>query len=205
MKQMTWMFSLLFLIFSAGCGETKKQDTKTETTAEKKELPASGTETSEKTETTMDELVYEGVGVSVLKMESAARSQAELKGRVDIIKTLSGDAVQLMTEFSALQKDLFVNDLDTGAFAKGLKEYFGKESIALKGSSVSEYRRSEKGDTTFADMEMPLMAGYEVIESAIIHVGTKSHFLKTDALDTFKKNFHEFFMAEKKKLLTKPS
>lgn len=204
MKQMTWMFSLLFLFFSAGCGETKKQDPKNESTAEKKEIPASE-ETAEKTETTTDELVYEGVGVSVLKMESAARSQAELKGRVDIIKTLGEDAVLLMKEFSVLQKELFVSDLDTAVFAKGLKEYFGKESISLKGSAVSEYRRSEKEDTTFADMEMPLMAGYEVIESAMVSVGTKSHFLKADAVDTFKKNFHEFFMAEKKKLLTKPS
>lgn len=203
MKQMTWVFSLLFLIFLSGCGETKKQEPKNESTAEKKEIPASD-ETTEKAET-MDELVYEGVGVSVLKMESTARSQAELKGRVDIIKTLGEDAVQLMMEFSQLQKDLFVNDLDTAAFAKSLKEYFGKESISLKGSSVSEYRQSEKGDTTFADMEMPLMDGYEVIESALVSVGTKSRFLKADAVDTFKKSFHEFFMAEKKKLLTKPS
>jgi hypothetical protein len=203
MKQLTWVFSLLFLIFSIGCGETKKQEPKNESNTEKKEVPAKE-ENTEKTET-MDELVYEGVGVSVLKMESTARSQAELKGRVDIIKTLGEDAVQLMTEFSSLQKDLFVSGLDTAAFAKSLKEYFGKESISLKGSSVSEYRQSEKGDTTFADMEMPLMAGYEVIESAIVNVGTKSHFLKADAVDTFKKNFQEFFMAEKKRLLTKPS
>ncbi|KAB2878944.1 hypothetical protein F9K33_11300 [bacterium] len=204
MKQITWMFSFVFTLFSLNCGEAKKQDVKKEEAAEKKEVSES-TETTEKSETTMDDLVYEGVGVSVLKMESTARSQAELKGRVDIIKALTHDAVLLMREFSVIQKDLFAGDLDTAAFAKGIIEYFGKESIQLKGSSVSEYKRSQKEDTTFAYMEMPLMAGYDVIETAVVTVGTKSHYLKEGAEESFKKNFHEFFMAEKKKLLTIPS
>ena len=171
---------------------------------EKAKEPAS-VENSEKSETTMDDLVYEGVGVSLLKMESTARSQAELKGRVEIIKALNQDAVLLMKEFSVLRKDLFADNLDTAAFAKRLNEFFAKESVQLKGSSVSEYRRSEKEDTTFAYMEMPLMAGYEVVEFAVETVGVKLHVLKENSLDTFRKDFHEFFMAEKKKLLTMPS
>lgn len=203
MKKCAWILSLVMMLFSISCGEAKKQENKKEETAEKKEVPAAS-ETAEKSDT-MEDLIYEGTGVSLLKGESTARSQAELKGRVDIIKTLNQDAIQLINEFSALQKELFADPLDTAAFAKNIREYFNRESIQLKGSSVSEYRRSEKGDTTFADMEMPLMAGYEVIEAAIVSVGVKSQFLKADAVDTFKKNFHEFFMAEKKKLLTKPA
>lgn len=204
MKQIEWIFSVAFLMFFLSCGESKKQELKKETPAEKTDATASK-ETTEKSESTPDDLVYEGVGVSLLKMESTARSQAELKGRVEIIKTLNQDAVLLMKEFSLLQKDLFTDNLDTAAFAKGLRDYFGKETIQLKGSSVSEYKRSEKQDTTFAYMEMPLMSGYEIIESAIVSVGIKSRFLKSDATDAFKKYFHEFFMAEKKRLLTIPS
>lgn len=201
MMKYGWILSLMvFLSFS--CGEAKKQEPKNETTAEKKETPA--TEEKPAKAETMDELVYEETGVSTLKTEAAARSQAELKGRVELIRALSRDAADLATVFATLQKNLFAEGLDTAAFAKAIREYFGNEKIMLKGSAVSEYARSDKGDTTFALMEMPLMAGYEVIESAIVSVGTKSNFLKADAVDTFKKVFHEFFMAEKKKLLTIP-
>jgi hypothetical protein len=203
MNKYGWAFILPMLIFSLNCGEAKKQEPKNEAASEKKETPVIE-EKTEKAET-MDDLVYEETGISILKTESAARSQAELKGRVEIIKALGRDAADLGTVFAALQKELFAEGLDTAAFAKAIREYFGKEKIMLKGSSVSEYSRSEKGDSTFALMEMPLMAGYDVIESAILTVGLKSKFLKADAVDNFKKNFHEFFMAEKKKLLTKPS
>ncbi|MBL7994990.1 hypothetical protein JNM05_06415 [bacterium] len=205
MKNYVWILSFVMMLFSIHCGEAKKQDVKKNDTAETGDVAAETSDAAEKSETTMDDLVYEGVGVSTLKMESTARSQAELKGRVEIIKALTQDAILLVREFSLVQKDLFAGDLDTAAFAKGLKEYFGKESIQLKGSSVSEYKRSHKEDTTFAYLEMPLMAGYEVIETAVVSVGTKSHFLNEGAADTFKKTFHEFFMAEKKKLLTIPS
>ncbi|MBL7960752.1 hypothetical protein JNL27_10995, partial [bacterium] len=148
MKNYVWILSFVIMLFSIHCGEAKKQDVKKNDTAEKTDVTAETSDAAEKSESTMDDLVYEGVGVSTLKMEATARSQAELKGRVDIIKALSQDAVLLMREFSVVQKDLFAGDLDTAAFAKGITEYFGKESIQLKGSSVSEYKRSQKEDTT---------------------------------------------------------
>lgn len=203
MKKFGWVLCLTVFAFLVSCGETKKQEPKNETAAEKKETPVTE-EKSEKAEA-LEDLVYEEVGASTLKTESAARSQAELKGRVAIIRSIGNDAVQLACEFSQLRKDLFAEELDTAALAKALRDYFGKESITLKGSSVSEYSRSDKGDTTFALMEMPLMAGYEVIETAIIAVGMKMRLFRAESADGFKKDFREFFMAEKKKLLTKPS
>lgn len=202
MKPKIWIISLALIGFFLSCGDSKKQEAKKDPGVEKS---ATAKENAETSESTSEDLVYEGVGISTLKMESTARSQAELKGRVELIKALHADAVFLIREFSKLQKDLFSDRMESETFEKKLNEYFNNETIQLKGSSVSEYRRSEKGDTTFADMEMPLTAGYDVIETAIVSVGLTSGYIQSGAVDNFKKSFRDFFMAEKKKLLTKPA
>jgi hypothetical protein len=200
MKNINWIFILAF--FLTGCPPAKKQEPVPG--GAKTDSSVTGTASSTKVETAnADSLDYEAVGASTLKTESLARSKAELKARESIVSLLSADACRMMEGFSSAQPDLFVGRLDKPKYAKQITEAFLKSTM-LRNSRVSEYSKSDKGDTTFASIEMPLMDGYAEIERVLVDVGTKSKFLNSDA-DKFKKAFKEFFMAEKKRQLTKPS
>jgi hypothetical protein len=152
----------------------------------------------------LDELVYEGIGASVLKIESNARSQAELKGRKEVIRVMAEDAKQLIKLFIQEQPGFFSDGVNADEYGKAIEETMNASST-LKGCKVSEYNQSENKDTTFASMEMELMNGYDVIESAVISAGMKNKYLNEAKTDSFKKTFKEFFTIQKKKLLTKPA
>ncbi len=193
------------LLLLMGCSDSKK---KTPTDAKKSEsenptTPSKTEEMNSADTTKIEELVYDAMGASKLRTESAARSDAELNGRKKLIKVLADDAVQLMQSFYKLNPEYF-DKPDTALFAKKIQEAF-KKSTTLKGSAVSEYSLSPKKDTTYASLEMPLMNGYEAIEKVVVETGAIGKFLKPERIDDFRKNFHNYFMAMKKKLLTEPS
>lgn len=201
------MQKIIFVIFSTmvllSCGPSKQNEPKKEE-PKKDSVAVTTTETETADSSTLDDLVYEGVGASVLKIESNARSQAELKGRKEIIKALAADAATLLKVFIPAQKGFFADNTDADDYAKKVEEALNK-ATTLRGSKVSEYSQSAKKDTMYAMLEMPLMNGYEEIERAVIEVGQKEKFLKTEHADHFKAAFKDFFLAEKKKLLTEPS
>lgn len=198
------IFLLFLTVIFFNCGPSKQNEPKKE--EPKKDSVTVATIESETVDSgsTLDDLVYEGVGASVLKIESNARSQAELKGRTEIIKALATDAAGLLKVFIPAQKGFFADNVNVEDYAKKVEEAL-KKSTTLRGSKVSEYSQSAKKDTTYAMMEMPLMNGYEEIEKAIVEVGQKEKFLKTEHADHFKMAFKDFFIVEKKKLLTEPS
>lgn len=194
------VFCALWL--AMGCRDTKKTPGKQDTTriAQSNVTPDKDTAASEKA-SDLSDLVYESIGNSILKMESNARSQAELKGRKDMIRVLAEEAKKLIADFSKIQPGLFAENLNAEAYGKAVEESMNK-STTLKGCQVSEYKTS--GDTTYAFMEIPLMNGYEIIEKALTETGIKNNYLKSDKAEVFKKLFNEYFIAEKKKLLTPP-
>ncbi len=183
---------------------SQKNDKKDPVTADGPKDPPKEVTVEKETASELDELVYEGVGASVLKSESNARSQAELKGRKEIIRVLAEDAGQLIKLFIREQPGFFVSDINADEFGKAIGETMEASSV-LKGCKISEYSQSENKDTTFAAMEMDLMNGYETIEAAIITAGTQKKLMESSRVETFKKTFKEFFLKEKKKLLTKPA
>lgn len=200
------MKKVIFVIVATllfGCGPSKQNEPKKEE-PKKDSVAVTITEPETADSSTLDDLVYEGVGASVLKIESNARSQAELKGRTEIIKALAADAAGLLKIFIPAQKGFFVDNVNADNYAKKVEEALNK-STTLRGSKVSEYSQSPKKDTTYAMMEMPLMNGYEEIEKVIVEVGQKEKFLKAEHADHFRMAFKDFFLAEKKKLLTEPS
>lgn len=154
--------------------------------------------------TELDELVYEAVGTSVLKTESNARSQAELKGRKEMINTLAEEAKKLITQFIAEQPGLFASGVSAEEYGKAIEETMNA-GTTLRGCKVSEYSQSDNNDTTFAVMEMELMLGYDVIEKAVLTAGIQKKYVDAGNTDNLKKTFKEFFLKEKKKLLTKPA
>ncbi len=156
------------------------------------------------TATELDELVYEGIGASVLKKESLARSQAELKGRKEVIRILAEDANQLIQLFIQEQPGFFSSDVNSDDFGKSIEKEMNA-ATTLKGCKISEYSQSDNKDTTFASMEIGLMGGYDVIESAVISTGLQKKYLTADKTNSFKKSFKEFFTVHKKKMLTKPA
>jgi hypothetical protein len=195
--------TLVFIFFCVNCGDTKKDPQKQTTTQnnQTQNVPKGDSVITEKADDLTD-LVYEGTGFSLLKIESTARSQAELKGRKDVIKSMAEDAKKLINGFFTLQPGLFSDNPDIEAYGKAVEEFMNK-GTTLKGCQTSEIKTSK--DTTFAYMEMPLMNGYEVIENALAEVGKNKNFLKNDKIDTFKKLFHDYFLSEKKKMLTQPT
>lgn len=197
------IFAVIFSIVLTACPAQKKNGKDTTTIDVPKDTTK--TQTIEKdTPTELDELVYEGVGASVLKIESNAKSQAELKGRKEIIRVLAEDARQLIKLFMQEQPGFFAGNANADDFGKAIEETMNASST-LKGCKVSEYSQSEKNDTTFASMEIALMSGYDVIETAVVAAGTDKKFMEASKTDSFKKVFREFFIKEKKKLLTKPA
>ena len=197
------ILAVIFSIVLTACPAQKKNGKDTTTI----DVPKDTTKTQiieKDTPTELDELVYEGVGASVLKIESNAKSQAELKGRKEIIRVLAEDAKQLIKLFMQEQPGFFVGNANADDFGKAIEETMNASST-LKGCKVSEYSQSEKNDTTFASMEIALMNGYDVIETAVVAAGTEKKFMEASKTDSFKKVFREFFIKEKKKLLTKPA
>lgn len=186
------------------CGEVKKKST--EKTEKKPETvqPESESPSSEDKPSSLEELVYEATGASKLRTESAARSNAELNGRTALIETLTEDGVGLLEKFYLENKGMFDASMDLEKYKSDIKAVF-KKSTTLKGSTVAEYTQSRKGDTTYAIVEIPLMGGYEAIEEQIVSVGLKNKFLKSEHVAHFKTAFKEFFLNEKKKILTTPA
>ncbi len=154
--------------------------------------------------TELDELVYEAVGSSTLKIESNARSQAELKGRKEMINTLAAEAKKLIALFIQKQPSLFSGNVNAEEYGKAIEQTMN-ESTTLRGCKVSEYSQSDNSDTTFAVMEMELMLGYDVIETAVVKAGIQKNYVESGNTEHLKKTFKEFFLKEKKKLLTKPA
>ncbi len=198
MKKINWIFLLGFIL--AGCPPAKKQEPQKDgvkadssSTASDSKMQSGSTESGD----------YEAIGSSTLKTESMARSKAELKARENIITMLSADACRMVEKFSSVQKDLFAGSVDVAQYCNQITDAF-KKSTTLRNSRISEYSKSDKGDTTFATVEMPLDDGYSEIERIVVEVGTKSKFLGSD-VEQFKKSFKEFFLAEKKRQLTTPS
>jgi hypothetical protein len=198
MKSVLW--ALMLTVGVVSCGPQKKQGDETGTTVQqpaRTDSPAVVADAG-----SLDELVYEGVGASLLKKESLARSQAEQKGRVAIMKVLGEDAAALIRLFAQRHAEVLTEGADVETFARSAEAALN-QSTTLRGSRVSEYTQSANKDTTFAILEMPLMSGYDAIEQALADVGQKGKYLKSG--DEFRKMFREFFLAEKKKLLTVPS
>lgn len=186
------------------CGETKKKDPdKTEKAAESAQ-PQNEVPVSEDKPSSLEELVYDATGASRLRTESAARSSAELNGRNALIETLAEDAVSLLDKFYSENKAMFASSTDLEKYKSEIKAGF-KKSTTLKGSTVAEYTQSTKGDTTYAVVEIPLMGGYDAIEEQIVAAGEKNNFLKSEHMTHFKTAFKEFFLNEKKKILTIPA
>lgn len=193
---------ILLMLFFASCGDSTKQASKQD---EKTVTPdESPTDAPEKA-ASLDELVYEGEGRSTIKAESAARSQGELKGRAALLHTLEADASGLIADFSKKYPDLVSTSATPEAWNKALRAHFNSEKFVLKGSMATEYGKSERGDTLIVTMSLPLMAGYEVIEGALVDAGLKDQFLSSSGIESFKKAFREYYVTEKKKLLTMPS
>lgn len=154
------------------------------------------------TGSSLEDLVYEGVGASTLKKETLARSQAEQKGRVAIMKALADDAAQLIQVFGGAHgSHVLTANADMAKYAKEASESLSK-SATLRGSAVQEYGQSAAKDTTYATIEIPLMNGYEEIERVLVEVGQKNGYIKS--VDDFRRMFREFFLTEKKKMLTVP-
>ncbi len=196
--------NLIFLVFLTACTNPKKNSDEEKTDSVKTaEVPSAIDDKKEKSESSLDELVYEATGASKLKNESLARSEAELKGRTGLIRQITLDAIQLMKDFSSSNTDLFEH-LDTAKFATKIQESF-KKSTTLKQSKVSEYSQSSKKDTLYASLELPLMSGYEIIEKVLTETGGELGFISKSKTEEFRKKFKEFFVNEKKKLLTIPS
>jgi len=150
----------------------------------------------------LDELVYEARGTSLLKKESLARSQSELKGRVALVKTLAEDAGKLIRAFIAVHPELFAKSVNADKFSTKIAAHMDKETT-LKGSRIEEY--NTESDTMFAFVEISLMDGYSVIEKAVVEVGKQAGYLNEASVPDFQKAFKSFFLEEKKKLLTLPS
>lgn len=186
------------------CGEVKKKSTeKAEKTPETVQ-PENESPSTEDKPSSLEELVYDATGASRLRTESAARSNAELNGRTALIETLSDDAVALLEKFYPENKSMFDASMDLEKYKSDIKAMF-KKSTTLKGSTVAEYTQSTKGDTTYAVVEIPLMGGYEAIEEQIVAAGLNNKFLKSEHVAHFKTTFKEFFLNEKKKILTTPA
>ncbi len=195
MKSIFGMMAAAILL--TGC-PAKKTDPETETRVDKDSVETK-TVTEDREAASLDELIYEARGASLLKKESLARSQAELKGRVELIKTLAADAGRLVAAFAKVHPQHFAKAVDAGDYASKISAFLEKETT-LKGSRISEY--SEEADTTFATVEISLMNGYDVIEKAVVEVGRESGYLQESSVSEFKKTFKAFFLEEKKKLLT---
>lgn len=194
-------FLLLGFLLITACPSGKKDDPgKTQGDQNQTTLVKPDNDNEEKP-AELTELVYEGVGKSVLKIESNARSQAELKGRKELIRVLAEDARKMLVLFMR-EQPVWFSSVNAEQYAKEVEETM-IASATLKGSRVSEY--SQNGDTTFAVMEISLLDGYETIESTIVSVGLQKQHLNAEKKDDFRKTFKEFFLKEKKKLLTPPA
>jgi hypothetical protein len=196
MKSIFGMMAAAILL--TGC-PAKKTDPETETRVDKDSVEAKIVTEDREAAASLDELIYEARGASLLKKESLARSQAELKGRVELIKTLAADAGRLVAAFAKVHPQHFAKAVDAGDYASKISAFLEKETT-LKGSRISEY--GEEADTTFATVEISLMNGYDVIEKAVVEVGRESGYLQESSVSEFKKTFKAFFLEEKKKLLT---
>lgn len=190
--------SLVAAIVLTGC-PAKKTDPGTEVKVDKDSIETKIETEDLEAAATLDELIYEARGASLLKKESLARSQAELKGRVELIKTLAADAGRLIAAFAKAHPQHFAKAVDADDYASKISAFLEKETT-LKGSRISEY--NEAADTTFATVEISLMNGYDVIEKAVIEVGRENGYLLESSVSEFKKTFKAFFLEEKKKLLT---
>jgi hypothetical protein len=116
---------------------------------------------------------------------------------------LADDAAKLIKAFGGAHgAHVLVPNADLEKYAKGAAESLGK-SATLRGSAVQEYSQSAGKDTTYATIEIPLMNGYDEIERVLVEVGQKNGYIAS--ADSFRKMFREFFIAEKKKMLTVPS
>ncbi len=193
--------TLLVLLSAAvwmGC--PSKTDPKKDDPVKKDSLEKEIPKISESEEaTSLEELVYDAEGASILKKESLAKSQAEHKARVELVGVLAREAVNMMQAF-AVAHPTVIQTSDTAAFGIKVKAAMEKETT-LKGSQIGEY--DQRGDSTIASVEIALMSGYDVIEAALVQVGAKEKYI-ADA-EGFRKAFREFFLSEKKKLVTRPS
>lgn len=195
------IFGWTLAVLLAGC-PAKKTEPVTTAKIDNDSVESKIDEVEDTAATSLDELVYEARGASMLKKESLARSQAELKGRAELIKTLAADAGQLVGAFARKHPQHFAKSVDAEDYASKISVFLEKETT-LKGSHISEY--SEEADTTFATVEISLMNGYDVIEKAVVEVGRESGYLQESSVSEFKKTFKAFFLEEKKKLLTPPA
>ncbi len=196
-------FVMALTVLIGSCGPQKPVDPKKDPATPVDTTTSAQTTTSVDSSASIDDLVYEATGASTLKKETLARSQAEQRGRVAIMKVLAEDASQLIKAFAAVHgSHVLTPNADLEKYAREAAESLTK-AATLRGSAVQEYGQSPKKDTTYATIEMPLMNGYEEIERVLVDVGQKNGYLAS--VESFKKMFREFFMVEKKKMLTVPS
>lgn len=195
-------FVMALAVLIGSCGPQKPADARTDQPVATDTTRVEPAVTTNDTSSSLEELVYEATGASTLKKETLARSQAEQKGRVAIMKVLAEDASQLIKAFAAVHgAHVLTPNADLEKYATEAAESLTK-AATLRGSAVQEYSQSSKKDTTYATIEMPLMNGYEEIERVLVDVGQKNGYFSS--ADSFKKMFREFFMIEKKKMLTVP-